>query len=324
MSNRRLPLGGEADRPSGAAEPGSAKPAPAAQPQPRAAGKFFGSLAARLERLINPILLRSMRQGLRSRAFLGVYGLVLVVATVVAAITSLKGDFQPGAPAGHDLFIASVLAWTFAAWVVQPLLALASVGRERHEYTWDLVELTGMRPRTVVHGLLGTSLVQAAMIGSALAPFLVLSFLIRGVDLREVGLALVLLPSGTLVLTSAAIFVGTLGGSRATRSVLGLLSSLGLLLLLGGISTFWLEGAPEVIDSLREPGAWLFLGSIATGIVVSIWLFSTLAATLLTHPAQDRSTAARLAVGLVWLAWILWIAGLYAWVRYWRNDPSLV
>ncbi len=272
-------------------------------------------LTDRLEPWLNPILVRSLRQALRSRGFMGVYTVVLLVTTITAVLTSLMSNLDREGTAGHGLFIATVICWTFAAWFAQPLVAFGAVIRERNEDTWDLVDLTGIRPRSVVLGMLATALVQAAVVGAGLAPFLVLSYLLRGVDFGNLLLAILGLPLGTAVLSSFAVLVGCLGRNRASRSVLGSMLALGLAGLGFGMAVFWCnEGADEIVRIILESdSAWLGLGLFSTGCLGAIYLFSVLAATLMTHQAADRSSAGRMAGWVLWLAAFLWFLTAVWW-----------
>lgn len=271
-------------------------------------------LADRLEPWVNPILVRSLRQALRSRGFMGVYTVVLLIATITAVLTSAMSGLDREGSSGHALFIATVICWTFAAWFAQPLVAFGAVIRERNEDTWDLVDLTGIRPRSVVLGMLATSLVQAAVVGAGLAPFLVLSYLLRGVDFGLLLLAIIGLPVGTAVLSAFAVLVGCLGRNRASRSVLGSMLALGLAGLGFGMFSFWSFAADFAVQAIVEhEAAWLPVGLILTGCVGGIYLFCVLAATLMTHPAADRSSAGRTAGWVLWLVWIVWMGVIVLW-----------
>jgi hypothetical protein len=261
------------------------------------------SWSERGERWLNPILLRSLRQALRSRAFLGLYLLALAVAGL-AGMTSALSQTERSSGSGRAMFLITVMAWTFAAWVVVPIQAFNAVVRERHEDTWDLVQLTSISPHRVVRGLIGTALMQALVIGAALAPFLVLGYLLRGLDLGLLVLALVLLPVGTLGLAAAGVFLGCLGHHRALRTTLGGLMAFALIGLWIGMMTFWGMSADMLARDLAASwkpwwGLAAFIDIMVSGTVVLVML----AAALLTHPAQDRSSPLRVA----WLA--MWMNG---------------
>jgi hypothetical protein len=276
-------------------------------------------LADRLEPWTNPILVRSLRQALRSRVFLAVYLLVLGLSALAAVVTSLGNDLGAEGEAGRWLFNATVIAWTFSAWFAQPLVAIAAVVRERNEDTWDLVDLTGLPARRVVLGLLATALVQAAVVGAGLAPFLVLSYLLRGVDFGLLLLAVAGIPLGAAVLTALALLIGCLGPMRSARAIETGLLTLGLAALQAAMALFWIEGADDLLGDLaRHPELRLLLGMAASAGLGMIYLCCTLAITLLTHPARDRSSGGRLMAWVLLLAWLLWLAVATSWHGSWR------
>ena len=274
----------------------------------------------RWESWLNPILIRSLRQSLRSRAFVGSYLLVLLIASAVATIAALSSGtgVRSDEHLGQGLFVTTVVVWTFAAWLVQGQLAFLSVTRERNENTWDLVELTGMRPWSVAWGLAATALVQATVIGSALAPFLVLSYLLRGVEIGTLLLALCFVPLGSALSAALGVFLGCLGNHKALRSTLGGLLGLGLTGICFSSIPFWSYEAAHVARALANDwDGWLVLGIVINGCLACVLFLLVLAAALLTHPAQDRSSRVRTACVLLWadalLCWLLLAAGAAWW-----------
>ena len=254
----------------------------------------MSDLLGRLADRANPLLVRSVRQDLRSRLFVSSYLLALGGAALVAislCMVPARGDEG----VGMILFVAATTAWALGAWCVAGQSAFAALLRERQDDTWDLVELTGMGPGRIVRGAWLAGMVQGAVFGAALAPFLTMGFLLRGVDVGMAFVALIGVPLIAAVAVALGILVATLPQNRATRNGATGLVGLALLACLGfGLGMIFGVG-PELLRELgREPGAWIIVAMIVVGGVWGAVLPLVLAASQISHRAADRSTWPRL------------------------------
>jgi hypothetical protein len=250
--------------------------------------------------LANPLLVRHVRQELRNRGFIGVFMLLLLAAVLASLFMAGSADARGEGEAGRWLFGLLGVTLSFALWVAQPISAFRAMMRERDEDTWDLIDLTGMSPGQILRGVLLATLVQGTLYTAAIAPFMVMAYLLRGLDLLTVlliTLGLVLL--GALISTFA-IFWGCLGPNKATRAVLFVL--LILMLMIGWFSSWgiiiWLARGELAAAFASDPvEAWIVLAMWVNAWLAAMALLLVLAATLLTFRAGNRSTVPR----LVWL-----------------------
>ena len=267
----------------------------------------FGFLSSFVDRC-NPMLVRVVRQELRNRAFIGIFMLLLaggvIAAMVVAAITNGQLSEQRGEDVSRGLFGTIAVGWCFALWLVQPMGCYRSITTERGDDTWDLVELTGMRPAKVISGLMLASLVQSMLYTSVLAPFMVMAYLLRGIDLMAVLFTLIVIPLGSVAASALAVFTACLGNNKASRATLGGILGLGLFVCWASSAWLWFElnGLTYYFGSLRDGDveSWA-----ATCAILNVWLggvalLFVLSAALLSFRAANRSTGPR----LMW--WILW------------------
>lgn len=265
----------------------------------------------------NPMLVRVVRQELRNRAFISIFLLLLagaaIAAMVVAAVTSERssGDVSRG------LFGTIAFGWAFALWLAQPMGCFRAISTERGDDTWDLLELTGLRPMRVIGGLLLASLVQSALYTSALAPFMVMAYLLRGIDLMTVLFALVVVPLGGIAASALAVFAACLGPNKASRAVLGGLLGLSLVGTWLGSAGLWfnLSEMNYYLGELRSGDADAWLGTVAA---LNAWLGAlalllVLSGALLAFRAANRSTGPRLVWWILWLnAWCWTLAPFFA------------
>lgn len=253
----------------------------------------------------NPLTVRLLRQQARSLTIAIVLHLLLVcgvVATVVAGTIApeLLTGSRMSLLRSELLFLLVVTIWTAVSWIVQPVMFIATVRQEREEATWDLLDLTGLPPLRILLGLIAAAAIQQFLLLAMMAPFLVMAWMLNGIDPLAILLAILVIPLNGLVTVCVGIkatVAGKRGGlaGRPGRAAIG--ASLAWLLVM---YLLWMitvgRGFFPGFPSLR---------ALNDGVVLTILLLSNLAlhigaaalvdaAMRLTHPAANRSTAPRM------------------------------
>lgn len=214
---------------------------------------------------LNPILVRDVRQGLRTRVFTASFALMLVLCVLVA-LTAWAGSSGPAR--GRETFLAFYFGLSSALLFLLPLGTFRSVQADRRDERWSTLALTTLQARQLVRGKVFGALVQGMLYASAAAPFLLFSYFLEGVSLVSVALVLTLTlvaHVGLVVLSTAWATFGTSGLARTFT-----LASLGV--LLGGIV---LSSMPIAEDMLRTN--W---GSFDSDDLLAIAAFALFVVTL--------------------------------------------
>ncbi len=276
-------------------------------------------LATWLTDRANPILVRSVRQELRNRTFVGIFLVLLTVAGISAVVTAgIAGSEDRNPQAGRGLFGVLAWAWCFVV-VVQSLGTFRAVVLERNEDTWDLVDLTGMGPRRILRGLLMANLVQAQLYAAALAPFMAMAYLLRGLDLFSIAFALIAVPLAGVAGSTCAVMLASLGTNKASRGFLGGVLGLGLLILWLMTFSFWFStwggGLEGLIEEIRRGGtdAWLGLGLAFNCWFAFVITMLVFAGALMAHRAANRSGGPRLLWLILWLNALTWFITMGWW-----------
>jgi hypothetical protein len=259
----------------------------------------------------NPLTVRLVRQHLRATSFAVVFVLFLLAGVVLG--TWIAGADAAFMSSGRLLFAALISLWMLVAWVVAPMMLTSAIRAERQETTWVLLDLTGMRPLTVLNGFLGAAAVQQALLLAAIAPFLVLALVLRGLDATLVALAVVAIPLGGLASVAGGLQAACSPRKRAGRhaaATLGIGGVLGWLVFTNLLFWSLYSGADgQLIDGLRHGETDTWIGLLLLANLVAIGVATTLASTAmhLTHPAEDRASIPRLLV-------LLLLANIVAWI----------
>lgn len=267
---------------------------------------------------LSPLVVKEVRQLVRAREFTVSFGVCLLAGVTIAffgAADALTGEGTTG-------------GWTFAALTaclallglaVVPLGAFTALRHERAEQTLDLITLTALSPRRVVTGKLLAQSVKLATLFALMAPFVAMSFLLGGVDLITILVALVLLFLWSVWLCAAFLFLSTLFKSRAASGVVfGVVGLLMFLLLVVGTSLLRavvVGGVrpPLPIFSVTSPGGWWTLAILVTFWATSLVNFVLLAENRLTLPTEDRVTKLR-------VGFFVQFALMAAWALVYVND----
>jgi hypothetical protein len=277
-----------------------------------AAGAPAGSLSERLGDRINPLVVKEIRQGLRTRVFWVCFGLMLLACVLLSLMA--YADVKDGGyrARGGTYFFTYFVCLGLVHFFVIPYSAYRSLAREREDETWVLLALTGLGPRRILRGKVTSFLAQAALYASAVGPFLLFSYYLNGIDLPTILVVLGLGAAWLVFLTVLGVCAATLADGRLGRAFVHFLL---LGVLAGGVAQ-GLGGAFALSESgsriMRDRDFFMVIG-IALWLMLSYgWLLFEAAAARLSLVTEDYSRGPRRALvvqvlvsaGVVLLLWL--------------------
>jgi len=271
------------------------------------------SLLARLGDRANPILVKEVRQSLRGKYFKISFWAALGIATVIGISILLNLQMREGATGdgvfGPPFFIAIFACLAVATQILVPFSAFLSMGSEWDENTYDLLVLSNLRPRQIVWGKVLSASVQGLLFYSGFGPFLVFAFLLRGVDLLSILVALLVSFVASVLLACCAVAMSSFGRGRFAR--LQLMVLLAVLLVWVTMGTImWASQMILFPGQLHDPDVLSAIGAALSISATLAAFFFAAACARLAHPEENRSsglrwmTLASIAVGLAWLTYI--------------------
>ncbi|MEM0968021.1 MAG: hypothetical protein AAGJ31_01610 [Verrucomicrobiota bacterium] len=231
---------------------------------------------------LSPILVKELRQGLRTRVFsLAFLTLQIVLALfMIAGLGNADGEVITG--------IFWFLVYLIFL-VILPLRGLGSIQSEVKERTLDLVSLTRLSSFRLCFGKWAALFTQSLLFCVAVLPYVFIRYFFGGVDLvMELALLAVALLVCGLFCAIAIALSSLLHGLTRTliiiSFVLFLLSSSGNLLFAGMINNNW---------NVLHPGYW----SLAIILVLAgVFLLTSASATRIASQAENYSTTRRLVI----------------------------
>jgi hypothetical protein len=254
---------------------------------------------------LSPILVKELRQGLKSRAFASIAILLQGGMAFLFVLAALSG-MESGA---GSMEVVSGFFW-FMIWIpliiVMPARALLAIAEETKLQTLELVQMTRMQAFRIVFGKWIALCTQSLLLVLAILPYFVLRYFFGGIDLVADLTVLSLLIAASLVLTAAGLAASTLKiGLRVVAAVVAFatlifLSQAGLFISFSGGSSF----------GFTPPRDELTLIFFVTLILAAyVLLFLLQAAGHLSTQAESYSPQKRMlglvSVLIIFAAWML-------------------
>jgi hypothetical protein len=289
-----------------------------AVPAPVRAPDVFDRWGEALADRVNPIIVKEVRQGLRTRVFWVFFTLMLTACLFISL--GFFGAADVGATSGQAAFVAFFVCLGGVQFFVIPYSAYRSMARETEEETWVLLTLTGIGPRRILSGKLGSSVLQGSLYASAAAPFLLFSYYLNGIDLPTIVVGVVASVAYQLFLVSVSVSVATMAESRIVRAMLHF-GVLGMLLF--GVSTGigLSSGLAEMARRLLAGGTfWLVSSAVVLGLVSTAVLLFETAAARLSLATEDYARGPRLA----FMTQFTGLFGYFLWGWTMGTDPDVL
>lgn len=237
-----------------------------------------------------PMLVKEMRQGLRTRFFtlaLMLFHLVLITLMLGMVWTENLED-------AHEIFRA-VVGLTLLVFL--PLRGFDALLRESKSGTLDMLRLAGVSSFRLVYGKWAALFSQTLLFVCSILPYMIARYQLGGVEIVPECLALTLVVIGSAIITAAYVAYSSMS-SIWTRLIACTVSSLGTayLAIYAAVITSRF-GAPELMHQLASFELWQAVASI---LAVAIWAsylvyaFISLGASRIPDSGENHSTRKRL------------------------------
>lgn len=261
----------------------------------------------------NPIVVKELRQAVRSRSLVGTITLFLVLQIVcvgvVLATTALETAVS-GSPAlvsaGRTMFQSLFVVLLLATMLMVPAMTSMRFASENQKDNVDLLFITAISRSAIIRGKLWAACVLTLVIFSTCLPFMAFSYMLRGIDLPSIFITLLFAYVVSVMVNQMAILAGALSTNKILRGVMGFVFAIFAIYGLGSGGMMGVMWVQEGIGS--RLGTWdfwlsvlLFLGVVASGTA----LIHVTSISAITPPALNRALPVRITVVALWLAWLV-------------------
>jgi len=272
---------------------------------------------------LNPIVIKELRQAVRSWAVTGMLLLFLTVLFIASLTFLVTQSFNVDANMGlgGSMFSTFVAILAGASIFFIPLYVGVRLAVERQENNPDLLYVTTLSPARIIRGKFYCGAYMTLLFFSAVMPFMAFANLLRGVDLPTEFFILCFLFLVVCATNMISIFLACIPASRPFK----------ILLALGGcFASFWIivplvELSYEMLRSgvgTMMAGRDFWIGTVTVlGIGVAILgLFFVLAVALISPASANRALPVRIYITIIWLLGLILSVG---WVAQTGEGPLM-
>ncbi len=249
--------------------------------------QYFKTLLTLLDNKINPIAVKEMRQAVRSRYITLLLQLYLLIELLMTGFYLLTIDINDLSSGGMDLFVPLMILLFIANLICVPVYTSTRLAKEVREN--DAMFSTTLTPMQIVRGKFLCGLFISLLLFSAAAPFVILTYLLRGLDISQILSTLYWSFLTIQVFNCYGIVFGALNINKVLRAIIGCIMGFAII---------------GFLDNLPY-GGFSFISSVSSidwesiFIVTLVFLFMgeafmTLAACLLSPISYNRMTRPRI------------------------------
>ena len=253
---------------------------------------------------MNPVVVKELRQAVRSWAVTGTLLLFLLVLFCAAVIFFVTQSFDPSANQrmGAQIFSTFSVILTGASLLFIPLYIGVRVAAERQESDLDLLYISTLSPAKIIRGKFFCGAYVAILFFSGCMPFMTFTNLLRGVDLPSVFFVLLCLFLIVCCAVQVAIFLACLPISKILKILLGLGAAIITFWLIAGLTFVMSELMMQGVGSMMSNrGFWATFFTVASVIFAAALLLHFLSIALISPPSANRAMPVRIYMTIVWL-----------------------
>jgi hypothetical protein len=261
----------------------------------------------RLDDWMNPIVVKELRQAVQSRLVVAILLMALGLQVFILGTFLIVGEArQVGQPVswrvGAEIFQILQGILLFCCLLLIPAYTGVRLAAERSAANTDLLFVTSLRPRSIVLGKFTASLVLAVLVFSAFAPFMTLTYLLRGIDIPSILLLLAVDLLAVIFGTQLALFLAAVPAPLALRVLLHLLELFVLGMIFIGVLG-WTAAFLRGIGIGEDPQEfYAAFATVALLVLATAGLFFCWSVALISPPPSNRAPAGRLFLVGMWLA----------------------
>ncbi len=233
-----------------------------------------------------PMLVKELRQGLRTRGFVLMFLAFHLIMAVVLWIAISSYNVSSAGNMTNDAIFSILL---FALVVVQPLRAQNAISIEVKANTLELITMTSMNARRIVVGKWLSLVVQSLLLIVSILPYVVISYLLGGVNLLNE-----LVKFALLFLASSALIAGVIGLSSSMTRIIPIMIILFVFSAQGLMGMIFSGRSVMPEFDLQDPQFWLFVLLFLISISYLAWSAMTLGMHLIAPAAENHISQHRI------------------------------
>ena len=263
---------------------------------------------------LNPVLLKELRQAVRSWAITGTLLAFLLILFCIVLNSIINDVVRYGSDLllGAQVFTTLFSFLTAASIGFIPIYVGLRMLLERTGPTVDLLYVSTLSPSRIIRGKFLSGAYIALLFFSVCMPFIVFTNLLRGVDLPTVFALLLLLFFFVCAAVQLLIFFACLPVTKAFRIILMIAAGFFAIPLTAFFSYMANRAVQSGFSAITGPGGfWDELGPTLVFVTAAGILLHLLSAALITPTAANRAPAVKIYLTAIWIlggAWAIYLS----------------
>ncbi|MBN2642281.1 MAG: hypothetical protein JXR78_11545 [Victivallales bacterium] len=258
----------------------------------------------KIDDLINPIVVKEIRQSINSRT---IYAIIIgVLLLELGGLLIFMSDGIRERNSGQGYFVMLLVILMLGYFLGVGMSAAGRFANERDKSSMDLMHATVLSPYSIIWGKIFSSMVMVVFIFSLCVPFMCVSYFLQGIDIVTILSWCYISFVIALPTVTGCLLLGTLGSSKGMR---GLIIFVIVFILWTGISPLLFHYGGPTISGLGDSLATLIWTTFYCLAVSGLFYF--FAVSIVSHVSSNRAFCLRYYIAVLWLASLV-IAALYA------------
>ena len=183
--------------------------------------------AALIERFrtadLNPVVVKELRQAVRNWLVVGMLMVMLLIlfVTMCVNVLSVSLGTSNSPELGRTIFMIFFSILSFGTALTIPTYVGTRLAREHEDSNVDLIFITTLSPARIIRGKILCGVILTGLCFSVFMPFMAFTYLLRGIDLPTMFVALVMSFVFITALIHISIFLACLPVSRNFKVGIG-------------------------------------------------------------------------------------------------------
>lgn len=253
---------------------------------------------------MNPVVVKELRQSVRSWAVTGTLLLFLTVLFIAAVIFCVTQSFDVSANErlGAQIFQIFAVILSGASLLFIPLYIGIRVASERQESNLDLLYISTLTPQRIIRGKFLCGAYVAVLFFSACMPFMTFTNMLRGIDLPSVFFTLLCLFLAVCCAVQVAIFLACLPISKLLKVLVGLAAVITVFPMIGGLNFWTFDMMRRGVGSMMGNGDFwaTFLTVCVIALAATLFLYF-LSVALISPLSANRALPVRVYMTVIWV-----------------------
>ncbi len=227
-------------------------------------------------------------------------------------------EFFSFSPLFFSIYFAVLLV---ALFIIVPYMTFWSLLSERHEATFDVLNITTLSARRIVYGKVANALIQILIFFTVVSPFIAFTSMLQGFRIFNISMMMTVAFFISLALSSIGVAASTLSTNRLFQGIISVILLGALFIFTAILILNWnpwdgwmleLFASEPLVEQRLTQQVLLFCGAICLFMLLYSWVALEFGVSRITFESDNRSTMMRISCLFLFVALCVTFASITA------------